>query len=184
MPIPQPFNCTSQRDKTVKLPPLSLIPMSPHCPGGGDAALRYCATLADILYADAGQPAEIKGPPGTAAMTPEAILAYNDEWCRNHQAVMYAVIADDGFAGTITLGHIDEEQKSASCGWILHSRHRDRGTDDAAFVRIKDIARQKGIATLRARVTEDGDCARFWKRHGARFTPEGRPGWVIGAIDI
>ncbi|MCK5132022.1 MAG: GNAT family N-acetyltransferase [Candidatus Sabulitectum sp.] len=115
----------------------------------------------DILRADLNLGADFK---------PDSIDVLKDleNWCESRNAVTYAVLLHNKtVVGTISLSHINSEEKAARIGYWIGSRYRSLGYCSRAFKLVVNEAVERGIAKLITTIAEDNiHSRRIWDKLG------------------
>lgn len=141
-----------------------------------------CARLSELLCRDDVLRADL----GTRLdQRPTAALfrAHLREWCARTHSTTYAIVVGETAVGTISLSHVSDDGRSARVGYWVGSAHRRRGHCRAAFAAVVDIAREKGIAEVRARIEEANVASRrVWEGAGASWSAGdgGKLEYVLG----
>ena len=93
-------------------------------------------------------------------------------WCKSRNAVTYAVILSDRTTvGTISLSHINNEEKTARIGYWIGSSYRSRGYCSIAFGLVANKAVEMGISKLISTIAEENiNSKRVWDKHGGCVT--------------
>lgn len=94
------------------------------------------------------------------------VLKDLEKWCRSKNAVTYAVILNNRtVVGTVSLSHINSEEKSARIGYWIGSRYRSQGYCSRAFKLVVNEAVERGIAKLITTIAEDNTHSlRIWNK--------------------
>ncbi|OAN44897.1 GNAT family N-acetyltransferase [Magnetospirillum moscoviense] len=154
---------------------ISLVPFAPGSPLNTAELSRLADALADILNTDMG-----------GASTGQQALDYAIQWCHQHKAVNYVVLLDgDKVVGNISLSHIDQDARTARCGWIVAKAYQELGIEDAAVDAIIAIAIRQGITVLGSKCRKDDqDGQEFWRRRGAGFVPTTRDSHILAQLTL
>ncbi len=148
---------------------LELVRLAPEHEGDRETALQYGAQLAEILNTDEGLPLGIRRQADAPPETAENILSFAKEWCREKNALFFAVVLDgDVVAGSISLSHIDAETLSARTGYFLASKYQGRGYGEEALSQLLEIARHHALRTVSGSIPKANIASRkIWERCGA-----------------
>ncbi|OFX10953.1 MAG: hypothetical protein A2516_06250 [Alphaproteobacteria bacterium RIFOXYD12_FULL_60_8] len=152
------------------LPEVELVMLAPEPEVSLDIVRGYATQLADILNNDMGLPPEMKRSSGAPLKTTESVLAFTRNWCRERNALSFAVVVGGKVAGLISLSHMDIEAKQARTGYFIASSFQNRGIGTQALSRLFDIAQENGFEKVTASI-EAGNIAsrRIWEKCGASF---------------
>ena len=95
-------------------------------------------------------------------------------WEVEKKGVCYCVLCDEVPIGSISISHRDFENKTASCGYWIHSSLWGRGYTTKAFELAIDEARKAGFETLSCSILKHNLASiALWKRHGASLQKKG-----------
>ncbi|MCD4707624.1 MAG: GNAT family N-acetyltransferase [Candidatus Sabulitectum sp.] len=100
--------------------------------------------------------------------TADDFLEKLQSWCRSRNAVTYVVLLNSTTAvGTISLSHINKEEKTARTGYWIGSRYRSHGYCSRAFKLVISEAVERGITKLISTIAEDNvPSRRIWDKPG------------------
>jgi RimJ/RimL family protein N-acetyltransferase len=109
--------------------------------------------------------------PGPAKKDHTGSSVYNDliEWENTTNSKSFVITRDDRAAGVISLSKIDIARKEASIGYWVFSEYRNQGVATMAFDALIQMARDKGIETVKAKILKDNaGSRRIWERYEHR----------------
>lgn len=112
---------------------------------------QHTGGLTEILNHDPG----LRGMLNGKIITTEEFQSSNREWSIKHNAQLYAIVLDDYAIGTISLAHIDLENKTASCGYWLASAHCGKNYTSTAFRLVISEAKKMNLYYLTSKINKD-----------------------------
>lgn len=163
---------------------LDLVCLAPEPECEMARALHLGADLAAILNFDDGLPEGIRRRPAALLESAESVLSFTRDWCLKRNATFYAIVINGTTAiGSISLGRIDPETRSARIGYWLGSPHHGRGYGTEALAKLIAVARERGFRRLSATIrAENEPSKRMWAKLGALIQCVGVN--AIATIDI
>lgn len=90
------------------------------------------------------------------------------EWCRKCNAITYSILLDSHTViGTISLSHIDTDQKTARIGYWIGSSFRRYGHCSKAFGLVLDEAEYRGLQKVNATIVNHNAASKkIWETYG------------------
>ena len=96
------------------------------------------------------------------------VLSHLRDWCRQHRATTFAIVAGATAIGTISLSHRSADGRTARIGYWIGTRYRRQGHCTRAFAAVLRQVAAEGITTVSCTVAADNLWSRqIWERHGA-----------------
>ncbi len=93
-------------------------------------------------------------------------------WCKSRNATTFAVVLSNRTTvGSISLSHINNEEKTARIGYWIGGNYRSQGYCSAAFRLVVVKAAELGITKLFSTIAEDNlNSKAIWDKQGGYVT--------------
>ncbi len=126
--------------------------------------LNYDKQLQQFMY---------PGNQKTELITKEIFLKTNQEWIKNRNAYMFAIIVDSTVIGMTTLTILPESNAVASSGVWIASQYWNMGYSTQRLLLLIDYAKAYQIKELTSKIRKDNPASkRVWEKCNASFTED------------
>lgn len=153
------------------------MPFITQCQCGSDTIVlkpiegRYIGHLVNILNDDHKLAKTLSS--NNDPITPDQFVEHNKKWIEKTNSKLFAIVFNHEAIGSISLSHIDPENKTAQIGYWLSSNHWGKGYGSLAFALMLEEARSIGISTVTSTIKKDNSPSKvLWSKHGAEFIEE------------
>lgn len=129
---------------------------------------KYLKELVDILNNDVKLSEHLKS--NNKVLSYAEFVAYNNQWAKENNAQIFAILVDDEAIGLISLSQINNENQTAQIGYWITSKYWNRGHTSIAFKKILSLAKKADIKLVSCSIPKDNkESKAIWKKHDAIF---------------
>ncbi|OOM07218.1 GNAT family N-acetyltransferase [Clostridium saccharobutylicum] len=97
-------------------------------------------------------------------------IKYNNEWSKNSNSEIFAILLNNNAIGIISLSHQNIEEKKAQIGYWIGSKYWRKGYTSQAFSQILGYAKRKEIKYLNAKIQKDNIASqKIWQQYSAKI---------------
>lgn len=129
---------------------------------------EYAVQLVEILSTDSILQDNLASKKCT--ISKEEFIKYNDQWVRNTNSEVFAIVLNNIAIGIISLSHQNIEEKKARIGYWIGSKYWRKGYTSQAFSLILNYAKRKEIRYLNAKIKKDNLASKkIWQKYDAKI---------------